>query len=256
MKEKALVIAILIVWLGGESYSQIPDYHVFRLYGLHNAFNNPDLPGNDGESRFSISMDAVVGRYEQGQLQFNYRSPFVDDVVPEVVKLLNGTSGETEGETFLTSLIVGWLQLGYNVYSTDNLCISPGIMVGDFWYTASIAPNFRKPELRGIIEPSGWYGGLGPALYIDYKIPGTSSLVLHYESFFAFSRRWSESSGLEDDGNANPESEDPFFFNNRFELRYKSVFVGYRRTTMINQYDETAGLNNGHRSDLFFGFAF
>ena len=256
MKKLTFGLLILLIFFAQTSYAQIEDYVGIRLYGLRTSFNNKDLPGNDGESRLSIGLDAVVGRYEQGKLQYVYRAPLIDDAVPEVAKLLRGTSAETPGETFLMSLIPGWIQIGYNAYSTDNLCISPGVFLGDYWYTAVTARNPDPEALSGTIEPSGWYGAAGPAVFVDYKVSGVESLVLHYESSFAFSKRWSESKGVEEERNFNPDSEDPYFLQNRIEVRYKRIFLGYRWIKVINRYDTTADINGGSRSDIQFGFIF
>lgn len=256
MKKQLVTLLILLIGTSHLTQAQIEDYRGARLYVLRTSFNNNDLPGNDGESRFSIGLDAVIGKYEKGQLQFAYRAPLIDDAVPEVAKLLNGSSAETPGETFLMSLIPGWLQLGYNVFSTDNLCISPGIFLGDFWYTAVATQNFLVPGQSGTIEPSGWYGAAGPAIFVDFALPNNKDIVFHYESFFAFSQRWSESSKVEEDENFNPDSEDPYFFKSRFELRYKKVYLGYRWVTAINRYDVTSDINNGSRTDIQLGFIF
>ena len=256
MKKQTLVLLVLLICISQSSLAQIEDYTGIRVYGLRTSFNNSNLPGNDGESRFSIGLDAVVGRYEQGKLQFAYRAPLIDDAVPEVAKLLKGSSAETPGETFLMGIIPGWFQMGYNAFSTDNLCISPGIFLGDFWYNAVTARNPGPDIPSGTIEPSGWYGAAGPAVFVDYKVSSVESMVLHYESFFAFSQRWSESKGVEEEENFNPDSEDPYFFKSRFEIRYKSIFLGYRWVKMINRYDATADINGGSRSDIQFGFIF
>ena len=256
-KIKKSLVLIFLLCISLISNAQLEEQKGLRLSAIHYSYNNPNLPGNNGESHFSIALDVVNNRYGKGQTQFVYRIPVVSTAIPEVAKLIKGESAETVGETFLTSLLPGWFQFGYNVFANERICISPGFFAGDFWYTAYAEQQlFSVTDQHGIIEPSGWYGAIGPSLFFDVAPISDVPLSLHVETSYNFSKRWKESSKLKEWDNFDPDSEAPHFFTCRVEVRYNSLFVGYDYMKAINRYEATSDINNGTRAEIFLGVNF
>ena len=239
--------------------AQLRDHVGLRLYLINTTYGNNKLPGKETTNHTSIEIDVAKSIFSEKKTQFSYRNRIIGDGIHLAVEAINGGANETAekpGETNLYSLLIGWANIGWNVIRNENFNLATGFGIHDYWYTA-VADDDPLQNIRpeGHIEPSGWYGAIGPALIADAAI-GSTGINVHVESTYALSKRFKEARKLREEENYETSSPDPHFVNTQLEIRYGSAFLGFTWVKMLNKYKVTKDFNSGTRFDIMLGFKF
>ena len=233
-----LVTTVLFLSISFYIQAQWENYKGIRVHLRQTVNKNSSAAEFEGVGFFGFGMDVQNGNYENN-LQFTYRNRIIGDFVSMIIPG-NIDKIATKG-TEISTGILGWWNVGYNLYQTDKLNIAPAIALHDYIYSS------------GDVEPNGYYFTIGPAFIADYEL--SDPFILHFEGSYCLSNRArAQSSKLGD--NYDPNARDPHFINLQAEVRFNSLFFGLSPVWIINRHVPSKNVDRGYRLDIMTGLKF
>ncbi len=210
--------------------------------------NPPRKPEAVGRGYFAPEFDFMKSAYEKGAWNRSHRVKLIGDFLAIALNVANGGDAMLFQEDFTTELntFLGWHNWAKSIKSDANANLAIGAHLGDYMYYYYGGGSKGAPDY--LLDPAGYYIGVGPALIYDLQI-GSSPFILHYEGAVAYGVRLSD---IPDQANSSYAS--PLFINNILELRTSVQFwLGIEYVTIINT---GAEINRGQRIEVKLGYRF
>ena len=266
---KRIIILCLFHLLTIPAFSQLSSHELdgdqrarvfFKAAMAYNAVKYPDALG---AGVVTFDFDLTKSNFRFGGYNTSHRFPsFGDFLMPAFGELIGFTFKGKDtpavdgnlGSTSLSSLLLGWHNHAWSFVSSDFINLAAGFHWGDYSYGFQRyeEPNrfFTANALTFADEytdPSGYYGGLGPAWMVDVSI--FPNLLFHYEGAYVFTTRF-----LKEGNSVAPKnSPNPQFLNQQFELRYNRIFLGAEYCAAIKNNEAS---HAGRRLAIISGFTF
>lgn len=211
--------------------------------------NRVPNPKEQRLSAWSLNLEYSKINFNQGGYQYTGRIKMFMDVVFTLNDALTKTGAKAINRsttTSLTSGILGWHSMRWNLVAEDNFCLGLGINASDYFYGASYENEKGKLFTP---EPNGYYLGGGPTLSADYRINHFMKLGLLVDYTFSAIKAVGISYGEKIEGFPLPH-----FLNSSFNVTTKwGAFFKCDFNTILNVDNAPT---KGQRTDFWFGFKF
>ncbi len=238
--------------LSNYSFNEEKKFGFSLRYGTMNTTLAPEDEVNDISAILFRPLTIDLSTYEVGGYQVSHRWVFLFETFSAaVVDALDGGEfdwGSMETSTSISDFLLGWHTHAFALFYKDLISLSGGVHWGD--YFLSYSPyNQGSDGYAEPIEPSGWYGAMGPAIVADFNLINPYA-VLHLEAAYNFSLKFRDLPDMA----ANETSPDPHFLNLRTLIKTNTIFYGgYEYVRSFARGDKPF---NASRSDIFIGIWF
>ncbi|MFC0876730.1 hypothetical protein ACE01N_09050 [Saccharicrinis sp. FJH2] len=201
---------------------------------------------------FTGKLDMRKINYGTGERRYLYQHKLLFDLLLILNNQINGDGSAyyRQESSGLTTGILGWLSLGWNVVSTDRFCMAFGGNINDYFLTSSYRFDPESNNLT-TIEPQGYWFAGGPSAFFDYLINSNFLIQAHASYSLGFWRAAKlEYGGTQIDDNY----PNPHFAGLNLELQSRWGFItGIDYNFLLNRGDNP---NNTQRLELMIGFRF
>lgn len=208
----------------------------------------PD-PEEQRLSAWSLNLEYSKINFDLGGYQYTGRIKMFMDVIFTLNDALTKTGPKAINRsttTSLTSGILGWHSMRWNLLAEDKFCLGMGINASDYFYGASYENEKGKLFTP---EPNGYYLGGGPTMSADYQINSFIKLSLLVDYTFSAIKVVGISYGEKIEGFPLPH-----FLNSSLNVTTKwGAFLKYDFNTILNTNNAPT---QGQRTDLWLGFKF
>ncbi|GHB44815.1 hypothetical protein [Mongoliitalea lutea] len=242
----------IILWLlAGNLFAQNNKSWAFvqfngdRTMGISMKYltlGNPADAANQLTSTFIFpEFDFVKMNFEKGAWNWSYRNKLPGDFIGSGLQLVfTGEMPYYKYRPYSTWIhnFIGWWNVTKNVLLTDELALTVGGHIGDYYLDYSW-------DKDTYYNPHGFHVAIGPSMMIDYLIKG--SAVLHFETSVAYAQYLADGDGF----GSYPA---PILVNSMLELRSNSkLFAGIEYITFLNRGTDPF---RGQRFEAKLGFRF
>lgn len=254
------MLTLLIVWAGNSLPAQLTFEYLDGQYPgtflgvswTHSRVSNDAVPRAEVHriQRNWVELDMEKSQFELGAFNWDWKFKLYTDLIFTVVK---GVQGEPDAlnrieTTELSTGILGWHTLAWNVVATDRLNVAPGLALNDYFFSAHTRTEDASGNLTELRtqQPEGYYWAVGPAAMFRYKI--NSFLMLQGRANYTFSYWKAESL---DYAEKDPEYPYPKWIHWGIELQTRwGVFAEWEQCRIVNKGDHP---NTAQRTEINLG---